>query len=154
MRDPENPLNATQITKVEDHFLTESLFIPLKGVPVIVLGTPMMPGDLLSKLQDDDRFKSRVLPALDPAPDRRVLMPELYSEEWLLQQQRARPKSFASEFMLIPHFSTEAYFEDDDITKCEDANLKNYPISKGYEVDRDEQLFAGFDVGKKRHPSH
>ena len=100
LRDPENPLNNTQINKVEDHFLTESLFIPLKGVPVIVLGTPMMPGDLLSKLQNDDRFLARNLPALDPAPDRRVLMPELYSEEWLLQQQRARPKSFASEFLL------------------------------------------------------
>ena len=108
LRDPENPLNTGQITKVEDHFMTESLFIPLKGVPTILLGTPKMPGDLLTKLQKDDRFKSRVLPALDPAPNRRVLMPELYSEEWLLTQQKARPKSFASEFMLIPHFSTES----------------------------------------------
>ena len=32
MRDPENPLNISQLTKVEDHFMTESLFIPLKGV--------------------------------------------------------------------------------------------------------------------------
>lgn len=117
LRDPENPLNMTQITKVEEHFMTESLFIPLKGVPVIVLGTPMMPGDILSKLQEDSRFKSRVLPALDPVPGRRVLMPELYNEEWLLEQQKARPKSFASEFMLVPHFSTESYFEEEDITK-------------------------------------
>ena len=121
LRDPENPLNIGQVTKVEDHFLTESMFIPLRGVPIIVLGTPMMPGDLLSKLQEDDRFFSRVLPALDPEPGRRVLMPELYSEEWLLQQQRARPKSFASEFMLQPHFTTESYFEETDIAKCEDA---------------------------------
>ena len=98
LRDPEIPLNIGQVTKVEDHFLTESLFIPLKGVPVIVLGTPMMPGDLLANLQKDDRFLARVLPALDPVPGRRVLMPELYSEDWLLQQQKARPKSFASEF--------------------------------------------------------
>ena len=77
LRDPENPLNIGQVTKVEDHFLTESMFIPLKGVPVIVLGTPMLPGDILAKLQKDDRFKSRVLPALDPSPTRRVLMPEL-----------------------------------------------------------------------------
>ena len=124
LRDPENPLNTGQITKVEDHFMTESLFIPLKGVPVIVLGTPMMPGDLLSNLQKDDRFKSRVLPALDPTPDRRVLMPELYSEKWLLDQQKARPKSFASEFLLVPHFATEAYFSEDDIVKCEDETGK------------------------------
>ena len=154
LRDPENPLNASQLSKVEDHFLTESMFIPLKGVPVIVLGTPMMPGDLLTKLQKDDRFKSRVLPALDPVPDRRVLMPELYNEEWLLEQQKARPKSFASEFMLIPHFSTESYFEGEDIEKCEDKNLRSFPATKKYELEGDEEIFAGFDVGKKRHPSH
>ena len=155
LRDPENPLNMGQITKVEDHFMTESLFIPLKGVPVIVLGTPMMPGDLLAKLQEDSRFKSRVLPALDPAPDRRVLMPELYSEEWLLEQQRARPKSFASEFMLIPHFSTEAYFDEEDITKCEDGTLRSAAASKEFtDYETGDQIFGGFDVGKKRHPSH
>ena len=155
LRDPENPLNMSQITKVEDHFLTESMFIPLKGVPVIVLGTPMMPGDLLSKLQEDSRFKSRVLPALDPVPGRRVLMPELYNEEWLLEQQRARPKSFASEFMLIPHFSTEAYFDEEDITKCENSALRSAPAAKEFtDLEIGDQVFGGFDVGKKRHPSH
>ena len=154
LRDPENPLNMGQLSKVEDHFMTESLFIPLKGVPIIVLGTPMMPGDLLSKLQDDERFESRVLPALDPTPKRRVLMPELYNEDWLLNQQKARPKSFASEFLLQPHFSTEAYFEEDQIIACEDEKLKNWSYNKKYEKSLDEQVFGGFDVGKKRHPSH
>ena len=154
LRDPENPLNLSQITKVEDHFMTESMFIPLKETPVIVLGTPMMPGDLLSKLQEDDRFYSRVLPALDPVPGRRVLMPELYSEEWLLQQQKARPKSFASEFMLTPHFSTESYFNEEDITGCEDGTLRAFSATRPYRKEEGEVLFAGFDVGKKRHPSH
>ena len=154
LRDPENPLNMGQINKVEDHFMTESLFIPLKGVPVIVLGTPMMPGDILSKLQEDSRFKSRILPALDPVPGRRVLMPELYSEEWLLEQQKARPKSFASEFMLIPHFSTESYFEAEDLEKCESSSLTNYSALQPFPCEEDDQFFAGFDVGKKRHPSH
>ena len=154
LRDPENPLNMGQINKVEDHFMTESLFIPLKGVPVIVLGTPMMPGDILSKLQEDSRFKARVLPALDPVPGRRVLMPELYNEEWLLEQQRARPKSFASEFMLIPHFSTESYFEEEDITKNEVDSLVNASPHQSFPAEEDDMFFAGFDVGKKRHPSH
>ena len=154
LRDPENPLNTSQLTKVEDHFLTESMYIPLKGVPTIVLGTPMLPGDLLTKLQEDDRFMARVLPALDPAPGRRVLMPELYSEEWLLKQQKARPKSFASEFLLVPHLSTQSYFDEEEIRNCEDLTLTNYPASKSYEHNETDQLFAGFDVGKKRHPSH
>ena len=82
-------------------------------------------------------------------------MPELYSEEWLLQQQAARPKSFASEFMLIPHFSTEAYFDEEDIIKCEDETLRSAPASKIYnDWETGDQIFGGFDVGKKRHPSH
>jgi len=154
LRDPENPLNIGQVTKVEEHFLTESLFIPLKGVPVIVMGTPMMPGDLLTKLQEDERFFARVLPALNPVPGRRVLMPELYDEKWLLKQQAARPKSFASEFLLVPHYSTETYFNDVDISKCEDETLKDIPASRKYRKPEGAFLFAGFDVGKKRHPSH
>ena len=155
LRDPENPLNMGQITKVEDHFMTESLFIPLKEAPVIVVGTPMMPGDILAKLQDDERFKARVLPALDPVPGRRVLAPEIMSEEYLLAQQKARPKSFASEFMLVPHFATESYFDAEDIEKCEDEVLRNAPATKtfkNYEVS--DQFFGGYDVGKKKHPSH
>ena len=155
LRDPENPLNMGQITKVEDHFMTESMFIPLKEAPVIVVGTPMMPGDLLAKLQEDSRFKSRVLPALDPVPGRRVLAPEIMDEKYLLAQQKARPKSFASEFMLVPHFSTESYFEEDDITKCEDETLRSSPATKEFkDWEGGDQFFGGFDVGKKRHPSH
>ena len=155
LRDPENPLNMGQITKVEDHFMTESMFIPLKEAPVIVVGTPMMPGDLLAKLQDDARFKSRVLPALDPVPGRRVLAPEIMSEEYLLAQQKARPKSFASEFMLVPHFATVSYFNEEDISKCEDGNLRSAPATKEFsDWESGDQMFGGFDVGKKRHPSH
>ena len=155
LRDPENPLNIGQITKVEDHFMTESLFIPLKTAPIIVVGTPMMPGDLLAKLQDDERFKSRVLPALDPVPGRRVLAPEIMDEKYLLSQQKARPKSFASEFMLVPHFATEAYFNEEDITKCEDETLRSFPTTKKFaDWESGDQVFGGFDVGKKKHPSH
>ena len=155
LRDPENPLNVGQITKVEDHFMTESMFIPLKTAPVIVVGTPMMPGDLLAKLQDDERFKSRVLPALDPVPGRRVLAPEIMDEKYLLAQQKARPKSFASEFMLVPHFATESYFSEEDILKCEDDTLRSAPALKEFkDWESGDLLFGGFDVGKKRHPSH
>tara|TARA_R100000995_G_scaffold11928_1_gene4844 strand:- start:106 stop:1752 length:1647 start_codon:yes stop_codon:yes gene_type:complete len=154
LKDPESPLAIGQMSKIEDHFLTESLFIPNQGVPVVIVGTPMMPGDLLTVLEKDDRFVTRKLPALDPEPGRRVLMPELYSEEWLLEQQKAKPKSFASEFLLQPHFNTEAYFDSEDIEKCEDANLRSLPTTLKHTFAEDEDIFAGFDVGKKRHPSH
>ena len=154
LRDPENPLQLGEMNKIEDHFMTETMFIPNRDTPVIVLGTPMLPDDILAKLQRDPRFISRVLPALDPTPTRRVLMPELYSEDWLLAQQKARPKSFASEFLLQPSFQTESYFNREDISKCEDSSLRIFSAHKKYEKSPNEQLFAGFDIGKKRHPSH
>ena len=154
LRDPENPLQLGEMNKIEDHFMTESMFIPNQEAPVIVLGTPMLPDDLLSKLQRDDRFISRVLPAIDPTPDRHILMPSLYSEEWLLAQQKARPKSFASEFLLQPSFQTESYFNRADIAACEDSSLREFSVHTPYQKKENEQLFAGFDVGKKRHPSH
>ena len=79
-------------------------------------------------------------------------MPELYSEEWLLQQQAARPKSFASEFLLVPHFSTEAYFNEEDIANCEDETLRPVPSTRKYRKSEDSFIFAGFDVGKKKTP--
>ena len=154
LKDPENPLNLTQITKIEEHFMTESMFIPNQGVPVVVMGTPMLPGDILAKLETDTRFKYRKLPAFDPVPGRKVLMPELYSEEWLLEQQKAKPKSFASEFLLKPFLSQESYFSEEDIAKVLDYNLRSYPANHKHEFEETDRIYAGFDVGKKRHPSH
>ena len=154
LRDPDNPLAVGQMKKIEEHFLTESMFIPNQGVPLIIVGTPMTPGDLLTVLEKDDRFFSRKLPALDPEPERRVLFPEMYTEKFLLDTQKANPKSFASEFLLQPAFSTEAYFTFDEISKCEDYNLRNLPATVEHTFTEEDELYAGFDVGKKRHPSH
>jgi len=154
LRDPENPLAMGVMKKIEDHFLTESMFIPNQGVPIIIVGTPMMPGDLLSVLESDDRFVTRKLPALDPVPGRRVLFPEMYTEKFLLDTQAAKPKSFASEFLLQPAFNTEAYFTHDEISKCEDYTLRSLPPLVDHLFTEEDEIYAGFDVGKKRHPSH
>ena len=154
LRDPDNPLAVGQMNKIEDHFMTESMFIPNQGCPIIVVGTPMIPGDLLTVLEKDERFFTRKLPALDPEPGRRVLFPKLYTEKFLLDTQKANPKSFASEFLLQPAFSTEAYFSYDEISRCEDANLRSLSATTEHLFDESDEIYAGFDVGKKRHPSH
>ena len=56
--------------------------------------------------------------------------------------------------MLVPQLSSETYFVTEDIEKCEDSSLRAFPATQPYVKDMGEQLFAGFDVGKKRHPSH
>ena len=154
LRDPDSGLNLANLSKVENQFLTEAIFIPNPGVPTVVVGTPQTPSDLLSVLENDERFFQRRMPALDPEPDRRVLFPERYSEEDLLKIQRAKPKAFASEFLLQPAFSDEAYFDATDILSCEDDNLENHPPGETFYKKPGSRLYAGCDVGKKRNPSH
>lgn len=153
LRDPDNPLNLTQLMKAEEHFMTESLYIPVEKAFVVVLGTPMAPNDLLTKLRDDERFIYRFMPALDPVPGRRVLCPEIRSEAALLAEQRSRPRSFASEMMLQPYLSTSTYISDEEIRLCEKAGLTSLDPYKKHNFGS-EVTVAGFDVGKKRHPSH
>ena len=161
LRDLANPLDVTQMNKVEEQFMTANLFIPNPGSPIIVIGTPMMDGDIFDQLAKDDRFLYRRLPVFDESYrtlrkkyDSNVLFPERYDTDWLKAHQNAKPKSFASEFMLEPYLAGEAYFTAEEIRACEDETLKKVSIRVPYKAEEGEEIFAGFDVGKKRHPSH
>ena len=160
LRDLANPLDVTQMQKVEEQFMTANLFIPNPGSPIIVIGTPMMSGDIFDQLAKDERFIYRRLPVFDEEYkkyrkyDSNVLFPERYDTDWLKAHQEAKPKSFASEFMLEPYLAGEAYFTADEIRAVEDPTLKKVSIRTPYITEEGEEIFAGFDVGKKRHPSH
>ncbi|MBI2020135.1 hypothetical protein HYS94_01825 [Candidatus Daviesbacteria bacterium] len=153
LQDPDNPARPTEILKVEEFFFSETMYIPNPGVPVFVLGTPLLPDDLLSKLKKDDRFLYRFMPALDPIPGRRVLAPEIRDEAQLLREKAARPHAFAAEMMLSPMSSVKGYFTDTDISRCENKDLASFDPYKEWDFNS-EFTVAGFDVGKKRHPSH
>ena len=153
LRDPDNPLNLTQLVKAEEHFFTESMYIPTRGVPVVILGTPMAPNDLLTQLKNDERFLYVFLPALDPKPGVRVLCPEIRTEAELLQEQKTRPHAFASQMMLMPYLSTQAYINDEELREIENPELHSLNAYQQHSLDSDYTV-AGLDVGKKRHPSH
>lgn len=153
LRDPENPLNTATLEKVASWFSTEAMYIPNPGVPIVSMGTPMAPGDLLAQLQDDERFNKRVLPVFNPTPDRKVLAPEIRDEKWLLTEKKNNPKAFESEFMLAPFANTNSYLNDKEISEVENEDLKSLDPYKVHEINSDYTV-AGFDIGKKRHPSH
>ena len=153
LRDPENPLNLTQVNKVEEWFTKEAMYIPNQGVPIMVIGTPMMPDDLLTKLQNDERFISRVLPVFNPIPGKDVLAPQIRSEEWLIQERRNNPRAFSSEFMLMPYTLSNSYLNDEDLSKVENPELRSLDAYAEQILDSDYTV-AGLDIGKKRHPSH
>jgi hypothetical protein len=117
----------------------------------------MAPGDLLATLIDDDSFNSIVLPAFDPVPNRHVLAPQIRDEQWLLAYKKSNRSSFASEYMLQPHFGTDGYFTEAEIEACEDDSLVPYRRTVDHADKLTEEydwVVAGYDVGKRRHPSH
>ena len=158
LRDPQTPLSMGQLLSVEQHINSEIANIPNVGVPLFVLGTPMHMSDILLKLKDNPEYEYVYLPALGPTEKKQyqVLWPDQYSKEWLdARSAQTGWKSFQTEFLLTPALEVEAFFTPQEISMLTDTELKNHSPSVPREIGEGEvDVFAGFDVGKKRHPSH
>ena len=156
LRDPENPLVHTQLEKVYEIFSREAMFIPNPGAPIVVMGTPMAPEDLLAKLQDDERFNSRVLPVFNPIPNVEILAPEIRDKENLLRLEKENPAAFATEMMLSPYFNAISYFSIKDIETVENDELESWHTGHSHREDLmdEDYVVGGLDIGKKRNPSH
>ena len=166
LRDPDNPLNTNTLSKVAEQFHKDAMFVPNAGAPIVVMGTPMAPNDLLAELMEDVRFNGRRLPVYEPLPDRPdipILAPEIRDKKWLEEQRVSRPVSFATEFLLKPYTSSIAFLNDNDIEEVENPKLLSLSNSYSHIEDllKDEYddkkldcVIAGFDIGKKRNPSH
>lgn len=157
LRDPNNPMSYTEIEKTEERFMREMINIPIRGAFLWVLGTPMLPNDLLFKLQEDRRFYYRALPAMNPDDEHEVLMDPPYDKKWLISQAGTTPqqqRAFQTEFMLIPYLSTITYFTNKDLDPVINRDLKNWSVFSDPKIDSATAVVAGMDVGKKRNPSH
>ena len=162
LKDITDPTDLTQIIRIKERFETETLLIanvPDRFVPVMLIGTPMAPEDLLYKAGEDDRFNFYALPAFDtispmnyPTPDG-VLAPDIASKEQLEKERAANPRAFASERMLQPYLTAEAFLSRKDLEAVEDPDLRKLSATTPGEF-YSELTVAGFDIGKKRHPSH
>lgn len=166
LRDPQNPLNISQLLVVERHIRGEIANIPNKGIPMLVLGTPMHAQDILLKLREDPSYIWRFLPALRPDEDEEiaklygkneVLWPKLYDKKWLEEKAKSDWNSFQTEFLLTPAMEVAAFFTREELAPVLIDAAFNHPLYVPYAPRDDEvagEVFAGYDVGKKRHPSH
>jgi intein/homing endonuclease len=156
LRDPESPLSFIQVKKVEQHVLTEIINIPNKGAPMIIMGTPMHPADLLMTLEHHESFRHVRWPVYEPVPGRHILWPEMYDEVWLEEHKKASGwRSFQTEFMLVPVSETESFFRSDEVFALVDATLRNHSLYAQFSRPENARyILGGVDIGKKRHPSH
>lgn len=153
-QDPENKLEPTTVLKINDVFKKQILDMPKKDGELHVVGTPQTPQDFFFDTDVMKRFTVLIQPAMVSEASRIALWPEhMDFEELLARRDERGAKIFNQEYMCSPVYTEDAWLEEEDIVAAIDPVLKAYSaLKKGLTFTGD--VTAGFDIGKKRHPSH
>jgi hypothetical protein len=155
----DNPMVLTELNHAENNFNSEIVPIPNRGCPMLIYGTVMDYSDLLFKLKENPQYQNPPplwLPALNPTPDHEVLWDRYDKVELEKRKQQQGWKAFSTEYLLIPVLALNAFFSREDMDKIINKKLVDYKIgrSNGDEWWRNYPIIAGYDIGKKRNPSH
>ncbi len=152
LRDPEVHLDISQLKKIEKAFFEEIEQMPKYRLHLF--GTPQDSSDLFSALARKTAYDLRRYPAIVNHHTRSVLWEKKFPYEKLLQiRETIGEKAFNKEFMCRPVRSEESFFKEEILDKVIKSRLKNYRLGRCH-LALNEYTYAGFDIGKKTHPSH
>jgi len=167
LRDPANPLNTSQVEKVNNIIKTEVLDMGRRFFHIV--GTAMTEFDFYWDTGLKKHFSVRVLPAIQNHAAKEVLWPEGRPWEWLQQKlDEKKERIFNQEFMCSPVWTEQAYLDKKKLYDCINPSAKNldiftdiqkiyYPPGAPIKLEKDranEERIAGIDIGLKAHPSH
>jgi hypothetical protein len=154
-QDPEDKLEPTTILKINDVFKKQILDMPKVGGELHVVGTAQTPQDFFFDQTVMRRFSVSVEPAIVSEAKRIARWPEHMDFDELLERREERGhKVFAQEYLCSPVYTEDAWLEEDELKACVDVSLTNHNPFKMDGVTFDGDITAGWDLGKKRHPSH
>lgn len=160
-QDPANKLNLTLVKKINEIVLTQVL--DMAQDEIHIAGTPQTDQDFFFNDEAMHNFARLIQPAITDEARKEVLWPEW--KDWAELQEILKNKGrrrFNQEYLCRPAYSEDSYIEPDDYDKCVNTALINYDYrSWEKELKRREKAgedaktdrIAGFDIGKKRHPS-
>lgn len=149
-QDPSNKMIITVVQRINDIFTGQILDMAQKELHVC--GTPQTKDDFFFDKNIMSRFAVKIQPAIVDETNKIALWPEWRSFEELQKRRLERgEKLFAQEYLCAPVFATEAFINRDALLALVDRSLRNEPLVR---KDYDGEVIAGFDIGKKTHPSH
>lgn len=150
LRDPEKKLDLSSLEKLDRIFREEVMQMPKNELHVF--GTPQDEADLFAKLETMGEFECREYPAFDEAKNT-ALWPEEWPVERLLQRRNSiGDKAFQKEFQCRAVRSLEGFIDPKKYDSLTIPRLKNRDLM--HPIKLNEWTYAGFDIGKKSHPSH
>ena len=153
-QDPSNKMVITVINKVNTIFKAQIL--DMVQDQIHVCGTPQTNQDFFFDDNVMSEFNVTIKPAIVNELNKEVLWPEWMSFDALMQKKKEKgEKLFNQEYLCRPTYAEEAFINRDELFALVDVALPNRSIHKAYEMgDNVETVIAGFDIGKKSHPSH
>ena len=152
LQDPTSEINFTIIDKINRIFKEQVMSLPVEGGQIHLVGTAQHTTDLFFWLKGREGWDWRECKAIINETDKIALWPELLPYERLVEIRDIEigEKAFNKEYMCSPVWSEEAYFQRKEIIGV----VKNEGNLKSPEKTDKEYISAGFDIGKKAHPSH
>jgi len=151
LRDPEVKLDISQLKKIESIFFEQIMSMPTEELHVV--GTPQDQEDLFTRLEHTPSFNVKRYDAEVDSAKKIALWPEIWGWEKLMDKKaELRERAYNKEFRCRPARSEEGYFSAEEIDAIINSRLKNYGYKK--EPKLNGYSYGGFDIGKKRHPSH
>ena len=157
-QDPDNELNPTVIFKINEIFKSNILDMPKEPDGELhVTGTPQTNEDFFFDKNVTKRFAVEVLPAIqidEKTGEEKALWPEWMNlKELYIKREERTERIFSREYLCTPVYSTKSFFNRDKL----DKNIINKDLSlwkAKLNYTPVGEVFAGFDIGKKTHPSH
>jgi len=151
-QDPASKLVITIIDKINYIFKTQILDMVKRGGSLHIAGTPQTTQDFFFDKNLQFRFRTMILPAIVNEVKKQVLWPEWMNWETLNKKRLERgERIFKQEYLCSPTYTENAYFAKQQILDVcglrEGVGLKQ-------KYDTKNDVVAGWDLGKKSHPSH
>jgi hypothetical protein len=154
-QDPENKLEPTTILKINDVFKKQILDMPKAGGELHVVRTAQTPQDFFFDQTVMKRFSVSIEPAIVSEAQRIARWPEhMDFDELMARREERGHKVFAQEYLCSPVYTEDAWLEEEELKECVDPTLINHNPFKLNGATFDGDITAGWDLGKKRHPSH
>lgn len=155
LADPASELDIKVLQKINRVFNEDVMSLPKEhGGELKVVGTAQHSEDLFFKLRDNPSVHWGMYPAIIDEKKEKVLWPEMFTYERLvsIRDNEIGEKAFSKEYQCSPVWSEDAYFKRTEIMEIVSDDLT--ALKLGTALKEDTEVVGGWDLGKKRHPSH
>jgi len=155
LSDPSDLLYPTVILKINDIFRSVILESLRPGGEIHVIGSPISLADIYYIPEVQKEFHASFYPAIIKDKDGNEVpqWPEFYTLEQIKSKVSVMgEKIFAAEMMLEPYYSTESYFNKEQLRKdIVNPQLRNLKLTENFFTT--DLVVAGYDVGKEKNPA-